>query len=73
MLYITTSPANAEPEAWHIGEKFPRVFGKVVVFRADGDELAVITEAIRAASSEDILNEATARGVMARWKKEMGI
>ncbi len=39
---------------WHVGEPVPKQFGRVVQFQADGDELDLIVDAMRAARGEHL-------------------
>lgn len=54
-LFIITEKCTIE---WHVGENMPSISGKVVKFQADGDELEVLTEAIRKASKVSELEKA---------------
>lgn len=42
---------------WHIGESLPFIAGRVVEFKADGDELEMILDAMRKTRLDVILNE----------------
>jgi len=39
---------------WHIGEPIPVFDGRVITFQADGDELAVLIQAIKKSSAEPV-------------------
>jgi len=48
MLYIMDKVSiEADAQTWHVGEPMPLFKHRVIYFQADGEELAVIIEAIK--------------------------
>lgn len=53
MLYIKCIRGTSlHPIEWHVGEVLPEIHGPVVSFQADGHELTMILDTIRAHSRE---------------------
>jgi len=51
MLHITDKQLR---EIWHVGDPMPVLTGRVVTFEADGDELALILDAMKSTRKREV-------------------